>query len=105
MAERRSEAADTGCRLRYDPGMITAARRVLWIAPCLVLAACAAVADPDATPVPLSPCEQFIAAAEALELISTGEVKHFSLRAAIAATLGEGRALGDLRCGPWPSDG
>jgi hypothetical protein len=85
--------------------MTTTARRALWIVPSLVLAACAAVADPDATPVPPSPCEQFIAAAEALELISSGEVKHFSLRDAIVATIGEERAFGGLRCGPWPAPG
>ena len=82
--------------------MTIAARRALWIVPSLVLAACAAIADPDATPMPPSPCEQFITAAEALELISTGEVKQFSLRAAIAAIIGEGCSLGDLRCEPWP---
>ena len=80
----------------------TAARRALWVVPCVVLAACAAVAAPDATPVPPTPCEQFIAAAEALELISTGRERHFTLRGAISATIGEDRMLGNLRCGPWP---
>lgn len=81
----------------------TATLRALGIVPCLVLAACAALADPDATPVPPSACEQFIAAAEALELITTGEVREFTLRGAIAVTSREDRSLGDLRCGPWPS--
>ena len=80
----------------------TATRRALWIVPCVVLSACAAVAAPDATPEPPSPCEQFIAAAEALELISTGRDRQFTLRGAISATMGEDRMLGNLRCGPWP---
>ena len=94
--------------LRYDSpmaitGTAAAALRAIVIAPALLLAGCAALADPDATPVPPSPCEQLIAAAEALQLITTGETTKLTLRGAIVVTSGEDRSLGDLRCGPWPS--
>jgi hypothetical protein len=73
------------------------------MAGCLVLGGCAALAEPDATPVPPTPCEQLIAAAEAIQLITTGVERELTLRGAIAATYGEDRSLG-LRCGPWPAD-
>ncbi|MEE8421615.1 MAG: hypothetical protein V3S31_02440 [Dehalococcoidia bacterium] len=78
------------------------ALRAAGLVTCLLLVDCAALADPDATPTAPSACEQFIAAAEAIELITTGVDKDFTLREAVAFTAGEDLTLG-LRCGPWPS--